>query len=330
MDPIEFAQALIRCPSVTPADAGALDVLEAALKKLGFACTRLPFEGGGVPRVDNLYARLGDTAPNFCFAGHTDVVPVGNKDEWTVDPFAAAIKGDRLYGRGASDMKTAIAAFVVAVERFLRTGNGKVPGSISFLITGDEEADAVNGTVKMLGWLKEKGEALDDCLVGEPTNPKTLSDMIKIGRRGSLTASLAVFGTQGHSAYAHLADNPIPRLMKMLGALIDKPLDKGNEHFPPSDVIVTTIDVGNRVSNLIPSRAEAKINIRFNDAHTGAGLEKMMRQRFDAVGGKYELSIKVSGEAFLTPVGPLARVVADAVRKVTGRTPEFNTTGGTS
>ena len=330
MDPIEFAQALIRCPSVTPADAGALDVLEAALKKLGFACTRLPFEGGGVPRVDNLYARLGDTAPNFCFAGHTDVVPVGNKDEWTVDPFAAAIKGDRLYGRGASDMKTAIAAFVVAVERFLRTGNGKVPGSISFLITGDEEADAVNGTVKMLGWLKEKGEALDDCLVGEPTNPKTLSDMIKIGRRGSLTASLAVFGAQGHSAYAHLADNPIPRLMKMLGALIDKPLDKGNEHFPPSDVIVTTIDVGNRVSNLIPSRAEAKINIRFNDAHTGAGLEKMMRQRFDAVGGKYELSVKVSGEAFLTPVGPLARVVADAVRKVTGRTPEFNTTGGTS
>jgi succinyl-diaminopimelate desuccinylase len=329
-DPVDLAQALIRRPSVTPSDGGALDVLEAALRKLGFACRRLPFEEPGHARVDNLYARLGDKPPHFCFAGHTDVVPIGNPDNWSVDPFAAEIKGERLYGRGAADMKTAIAAFVAAVERFLKARKGKLDGSISFLITGDEEADAVNGTVKMLGWLKEHGEVPDVCLVGEPTNQKTLGETIKIGRRGSLTAALTVFGTQGHSAYAHLADNPIPRLMKMLGALIDKPLDKGNAHFPPSDVIVTTIDVGNTASNLIPSRAEARINIRFNDAHTGASLERLMHQRFDAVGGRYELAVRVSGEAFLTPVGPLARGVAAAVKKVTGREPKFATDGGTS
>jgi len=331
MDPVDLSQALIRCPSVTPADGGALDVLEAALRKLGFTCRRLPFEETGFARVDNLYARLGDAAPNFCFAGHTDVVPVGDPDGWSVDPFAAAIKGDRLYGRGAADMKTAIAAFVAAVERFLADRKrGGFKGSISLLITGDEEADAVNGTVKMLRWLKDNGEALDDCLVGEPTNSRRVGDVIKIGRRGSLTAALTVHGAQGHSAYAHLADNPIPRLMRMLGSIVDKPLDKRGKHFPPSDVIVTTIDVGNKVSNLIPSRAEARINIRFNDAHTGSGLEKMMRQRFDKVGGKYDLTVKVSGEAFLTPVGPLAELVANAVEKVAGARPEFNTAGGTS
>ena len=184
MDPVDFSQALIRCPSVTPAEGGALDVLEAALEKLGFACHRLPFEEAGFARVDNLYARLGDRAPNFCFAGHTDVVPVGNPGGWSVDPFAAVIKGDRLYGRGAADMKTAIAAFVAAVERFLTARQRGFKGSISLLITGDEEADAVNGTVKMLGWLKEKREGLDDCLVGEPTNTRRIGDMIKIGRRG--------------------------------------------------------------------------------------------------------------------------------------------------
>ncbi len=330
MDPVDLSQALIRCASVTPKDDGVLDVLATALEKLGFACRRLPFEEAGFARVDNLYARLGDQAPNFCFAGHTDVVPVGNRDDWSVDPFAAVIKGDRLYGRGAADMKTAIAAFVVAVERFLAARRNGFNGSISLLITGDEEADAVNGTVKMLKWLKDNGEKLDDCLVGEPTNTSRVGDMIKIGRRGSLTASLTVHGTQGHSAYAHLADNPIPRLMRMLGAIIDKPLDKGSEHFPPSDVIVTTVDVGNKVSNVIPSSAAARVNIRFNDAHTGAKLEKMMRQKFDAVGGKYDLAVKVSGEAFLSPVGPLAKLVRGAVEKVAGLTPEFNTTGGTS
>ena len=329
-DPIDLARALIRCPSVTPAEAGALDVLEAALKKLGFVCRRLPFEEPGFAPVDNLYARFGVNGPHFCFAGHIDVVPVGNRENWSVDPFAAEIRGDRLYGRGAADMKTAIAAFVVAVERFLKARGGGLDGSISFLITGDEEADAVNGTVKMLGWLKEHREIPDVCLVGEPTNPKTLGETIKIGRRGSLTAALTVFGVQGHSAYAHLADNPIPRLMKMLGGLIDKPLDAGGEHFPPSDVIVTTIDVGNKASNLIPSRAEARINIRFNDAHTGDSLERLMRQKFDAVGGRYDLSVKVSGEAFLTPVGPLARLVAAAVEGVTGQAPKFGTDGGTS
>ncbi len=330
MDPVDLSQALIRCASVTPADAGALDVLEEALAKLGFACRRLPFEAAGFARVDNLYARLGDKAPNFCFAGHTDVVPVGNPAAWSVDPFAAVIKADRLYGRGAADMKTAIAAFVAAVERFLAARRGGFEGSISLLITGDEEADAVNGTVKVLQWLKKNGERLDDCLVGEPTNTSRVGDTLKIGRRGSLTAALTVHGAQGHSAYAHLADNPIPRLMRMLGSLIDKPLDKGDRHFPPSDVIVTSIDVGNKVSNLIPARAEARINIRFNDKHTGAGLERMMRRRFDKVGGSYELSLSVSGEAFLTPVGPLAKLVAGAVEKAAGVTPEFSTSGGTS
>jgi succinyl-diaminopimelate desuccinylase len=330
MDPVDLSQALIRCPSVTPKDGGALDVLETALEQLGFKCRRLPFEESGFARVDNLYARFGDQAPNFCFAGHTDVVPVGDPGGWSVDPFAAVIKGDRLYGRGAADMKTAIAAFVVAAERFLAARRKGFKGSISLLITGDEEADAVNGTVKMLQWLKEHGERLSDCLVGEPTNTGRIGDMIKIGRRGSLTASLTVHGAQGHSAYAHLADNPIPRLMRMLGAIIAKPLDKGGKHFPPSDVIVTTIDVGNKVSNLIPARAEARINIRFNDKHTGASLERMMRERFNKVGGKYELAVKVSGEAFLTPVGPLAELVAGAVEKVAGIRPELNTAGGTS
>lgn len=330
MDPVDLSQALIRCASVTPKDEGTLDVLEAALKGLGFTCHRLPFEEAGFARVDNLYARLGESAPNFCFAGHTDVVPVGNPDDWSVDPFAAEIKGDRLYGRGAADMKCAIAAFVAATERFLADRGNGFEGSISLLITGDEEADAVNGTVKMLQWLKEKGEKLDDCLVGEPTNTRRIGDMVKIGRRGSLTAALSVYGTQGHSAYAHLADNPIPRLMRMLASIIDKPLDKGNKHFPPSDVVVTSIDVGNAASNLIPSRADARINIRFNDRHTGSGLERMMRERFDKIGGRYDLAVKVSGEAFVTRVGPLAKVVANAVEKVAGIKPEFNTTGGTS
>ena len=330
MDPIDLAQALIRCPSVTPADEGAMDVLQSALEELGFTCHRLPFATGNAPEVQNLYARIGDRAPNFCFAGHTDVVPVGDANEWSVDPFAAEIKGDRLYGRGASDMKTAIAGFAAAAARFLESRDNGFPGSISLLITGDEEGEAVNGTVKVLEWLREKGEVLDACLVGEPTNPETLGDMIKIGRRGSMTAFLTVHGASGHAAYPHLADNPVERLVKMLSAVLDKPLDDGTEHFQPSTAVVTTIDVGNPVANVIPARAEARINVRFNDLHTGAGVGTLLRQRLDDIGGDYDLDARVSGESFLFPPGPLSNLVAGAVEKATGKRPEFSTAGGTS
>ena len=330
MDPVDLAQALIRCPSVTPADEGAMDVLQSALEELGFTCHRLPFATGNAPEVQNLYARIGDSAPNFCFAGHTDVVPVGDANEWSVDPLAAEIKGDRLYGRGASDMKTAIAGFAAAAARFLESRDNGFPGSISLLITGDEEGEAVNGTVKVLEWLREKGEVLDACLVGEPTNPETLGDMIKIGRRGSMTAFLTVHGASGHAAYPHLADNPVERLVKMLSAVLDKPLDDGTEHFQPSTAVVTTIDVGNPVANVIPARAEARINVRFNDLHTGAGVETLLRRRLDDIGGDYDLDARVSGEPFLFPPGPLSNLVAGAVEKATGKRPEFSTAGGTS
>jgi succinyl-diaminopimelate desuccinylase len=325
-DAIELARALIRRPSVTPADAGALDVLAAALRELGFTVHRQTF-GEGEGAVDNLYARLGTAAPNFCFAGHTDVVPVG--DGWTIDPFKAEIVDGILYGRGAADMKAAIAAFVAAVARFKA---GAIPGSVSLLITGDEEGDAVNGTVKMLAWLKARGEILDACLVGEPTNPTRLGEMIKIGRRGSLTARLTVYGTPGHSAYPDLADNPIPRLMRMLEALIARPLDGGSEHFQPSSVAITTVDVGNPASNVIPGAARAGFNIRFNDRHSGESLTKWLHETFDAIAGPhgYDLAVKVSGEAFLTPPGRLSAVVSGAVQAVLGVTPTLSTTGGTS
>jgi succinyl-diaminopimelate desuccinylase len=324
---LDLARAMIRCPSVTPKDSGALDVLQKAAEALGFVCHRVVF-GEGDEAIDNLYARLGTAAPNFCFAGHTDVVPVG--DGWTVDPFAADVTNGTLYGRGASDMKSAIAAFLAAVARFQK--NGKAPGSISLLITGDEEGDAINGTVKMLEWLEQRGERLDVCLVGEPTNPTKLGEMIKIGRRGSLTAKVTAFGTPGHSAYPHLADNPIPRLMAMLGALTAEPLDQGTPHFQPSTIAITTIDVGNKATNVIPGVAKAGFNIRFNDLHTGASLREKIKTTFDRIAtpALYEVEIKVSGEAFLTPPGPLSALVADAVKAVTGTTPELSTTGGTS
>ena len=324
--PLPLAQALIRCPSVTPDDAGALGVLEQALTGLGFTCHRLAFGGDGRPRIENLYARLGTAAPNLCFAGHTDVVPAG--DGWSADPFAGEVRDGALLGRGATDMKGAIACFVAAVAR--RLDAGAPAGSISLLITGDEEGPALDGTVKVLDWLRQRGETLDACIVGEPTNPESLGDMIKIGRRGSMNGRLTVFGTQGHSAYPHLADNPLPRLVRMLQSLIEEPLDQGTEHFQPSTLALTTIDVGNPATNVIPGQARAGFNIRFNDLHTGASLEKWLRAKLDAVGGRYDLTVEVSGEAFLTPPGPLSQVLSDAIRKVTGRAPELSTSGGTS
>ena len=324
-DPLPLAQALIRRQSVTPADAGAIDLLIEALTPLGFACHDLTFATVGPP-IRNLFARLGQGTPHFCFAGHTDVVPAGIG--WTRDPFAADVIDGTLYGRGAADMKGAIACFVAAVARFLAEG---VPaGSISLLITGDEEGPALDGTVKVLDWLAARGELPDYCVVGEPTNPAQLGEMMKIGRRGSLNARLKVLGSQGHSAYPHLSDNPIPRLLEMLGRLTAAPLDRGSAHFQPSTLALTTIDVGNPVTNLTPAEARAGFNIRFNDLHSGASLERWVRGICDQVGGAYELGIQITGESFLTEPGPLSEAVAAAARQVTGLTPELSTTGGTS
>jgi len=325
LDPVALAQALIRCPSVTPEDAGAIGVLTQALKGLGFTCHAVDSSTGG-PTIKNLYARLGSEGPNFCFAGHTDVVPVGGT--WTVDPFGGHVIDGRLFGRGAADMKGGIACFVAAVARFLEKGAPK--GSISLLITGDEEGPAVDGTVKVLEWLQAQGEKLDLCLVGEPTNPKRLGEMMKIGRRGSLNCKIRVFGTQGHAAYPHLADNPIPRLLEMVRRLTEKPLDEGSEHFQASTLALTTVDVGNAATNVIPGEARAGFNIRFNDLHSGASIEAWIREILASVGGDYECSVEVSGESFLTQPGPLSEAVADAAEAVSGLRPELSTTGGTS
>ncbi len=329
--PLALAQDLIRCASVTPADAGALGELQRALESLGFVCHRLPFSQDGTADVDNLYARLGTEGPNFCFAGHTDVVPTGDLKGWTVDPFKAEVIDGVLFGRGASDMKGAIAAFVAAAARF-KDAHTKLPGSISLLITGDEEAYAINGTVKVLQWLKDKGEKLDVCIVGEPTNPLKLGQMMKIGRRGSLVGYLTVFGTQGHTAYPQLADNPVPRMLKMLTAITEHKLDEGTAHFQPTTLEISTIDVGNGASNVIPPQISATFNIRFSDAHSSGSLIEWLKQTFDKIAGntKYEFRTHITGESFLTPPGPFNDLVAGAVKDVTGTDPDRSTTGGTS
>ena len=330
IDPVELAVDLIRCESVTPREGGALTVLGSVLESFGLTCHRLPFQAPGTEMVDNLYARIGTESPNFCFAGHTDVVPEGDRADWVVDPFAAEIIDDNLVGRGATDMKGAIAAFVAALADFLDEHDGKLPGSISLLITGDEEGVAINGTKKVLEWMSAQGETLDDCLVGEPTNPNDLGEMIKIGRRGSVSAWLTVNGTQGHVAYPQLADNPIPRLMEMLRTITTEPLDDGVEHFQPSNLEVTSIDVGNPATNVIPARAKATINFRFNTKHTSASLLAWLRKKFDSVSDDYDLESHVTGEAFLTPPGPFSDLVAGAVKDTLGREPVLSTTGGTS
>ncbi|MEE2722080.1 MAG: succinyl-diaminopimelate desuccinylase [Pseudomonadota bacterium] len=328
VDAVDLARNLIRCASITPDDAGALDVLQSALEDLSFVCHRLPFSDEDTPNVDNLYARLGTDSPNFCFAGHTDVVPLGNPDSWSVDPFGGKIIDGVLYGRGATDMKSAIAAFVEAVDR-VKSSNG-LKGSVSLLITGDEEGPAINGTTKVLDWLAEKGETIDVCLVGEPTNPNKLGDMVKIGRRGSLTGRITVTGVQGHTAYPHLADNPLPRLIRILDAISSRELDTGTDHFQPSNLQLTTIDTGNPATNVIPAEASAGLNIRFNDLHTGVSLTDWLRDECEAVGGEYSLDVKVSGEAFLTPPGDFSTLISEAVEKATGQKPELSTSGGTS
>ena len=330
VDPAALAARLIRRPSVTPKDEGALDIVAATLEGLGFTCHRLIFaEDGGEP-IHNLYARRGAGRPNLCFAGHTDVVPPGAREAWSFDPFAGVVRDGELCGRGAVDMKGAIAAFIAAAQRYFDRRDAGVAGSVSLLITGDEEGPAVNGTKKVLEWLGEQGEILDACVVGEPTSAVALGDMIKIGRRGSLTGRLTAHGVQGHTAYPHLADNAAHRLVAILHALTTTELDQGSEHFQPSTLQVATIDIGNPVANVIPASASAVFNIRFNDRWTSETLRAWLTERIDALGGHCTLDVAVSGEAFLVPSGAVGERLAEAVRRVTGKTPGFSTTGGTS
>ena len=330
VDPVALAAELIRRPSVTPKDEGALDIVAGRLEKLGFACHPLTFTEEGHEPIANLYARWGTGKPNLCFAGHTDVVPTGAPDAWSFEPFAAVMRDGQLCGRGAADMKSAIAAFIAAAERFIATRGPDFPGSISLLITGDEEGVAVNGTRKVLAWLKARGEALDACLVGEPTSATELGDMIKIGRRGSTTGRITVTGVQGHVAYPHLADNAAHRLIGLLQALTAEPLDAGTEHFQASGLQVTTIDIGNPATNVIPGTARATFNIRFNDLWTSDKLKAWVAQRLAKAGGEYQLAWEVSGESFLVPPGRVSDCLTAAIGAVTGRTPELSTTGGTS
>jgi succinyl-diaminopimelate desuccinylase len=327
IDPVALTQALIRRPSVTPADAGAMDVVEAALQGLGFACRRMPFGG-----IENLYARHGLQGPNLCFAGHTDVVPVGDREAWSVDPFEARIEGGVLIGRGATDMKSAVAAFIAAAAGALEAG--EVRGSLSLLITGDEEGHATHGTKAVVEALAAEGERIDHCLVGEPTSSARFGDMVKIGRRGSLNAYLTVEGVQGHSAYPHRAANPMPVMIRLLVALQARQLDEGYPEFQPSNLQVTTFDVGNPATNVIPKTAKARLNIRFNPCHTGralaAWIEDEAKQAGEGFGGQVTARVEVSGEAFLTEPGPFVDVVVEAVEAVAGRRPELSTTGGTS
>ena len=321
-DPVAIAAALIRCRSVTPADGGAQQVLTECLQRTGFAVTDLPF--GSTP---NLFARWGAGRPYLGFAGHTDVVPPGSAD-WRDDPFAGAIRDGVLYGRGACDMKGGIAAFAAAAARYMAQPSAR--GSIGLLITGDEEGEAIDGTARLIAWMRDHGETPDFCLVGEPTNPAALGETIKIGRRGSLNATLRVRGTQGHAAYPQRADNPVHRLVRALADLIATPLDAGSDRFEPSSLQLTSVDVGNPATNVIPAAARAAFNIRFNDLHTGAGLVAWLHARIAPHAPDYTLDVAMSGEAFLTAPGPGVRALASAIVAETGRTPALDTGGGTS
>jgi succinyl-diaminopimelate desuccinylase len=332
-DPVALTQALVRCPSVTPAEGGALALLDAVLSAEGFRVERPAFSQPGMPDIENLYARIGDEGPVLVIAGHTDVVPPGDLSAWTHDPFAAEIDDGVLYGRGACDMKGGLAAMLAAAIRYRRE-NLEAPGSIAVLVTGDEEGPAVNGTVKLLAWADQRGERFDHCLLGEPTNPAAMSDMIKIGRRGSLTGRLTVQGVQGHVGYPHLAVNPIRGMVRLLAGLEAAPLDAGTEHFDPSNLEVTTLDVGNPATNVIPAQARAVFNIRFNDLWTPETLAAEIERRLREAAGntvRYELAFEpTNAVAFLTQPGPFVSMVADAVAAETGRRPALSTTGGTS
>jgi len=329
IDPVSLTADLIRCPSVTPEEGGALQLLDELLTKAGFACTRV--DRGGIA---NLFARWGDKghARTFGFNGHTDVVPLGDEAAWTMPPFGAAIKEGVMYGRGATDMKSGVAAFAAAAIDFVT--DTPPDGAVILTITGDEEGDAIDGTTALLDHMETAGEAMDVCLVGEPTCPNTMGEMIKIGRRGSMTAWFTVTGKQGHSAYPHRANNPLNAMARLMDRLASHELDKGTEHFDASTLAVVTIDTGNPATNVIPAQSRATVNIRFNDSHSGASLSTWLQEEVDRVTNEFgvsvDLTIKISGESFITPPGALSDLVATAVEAETGLKPELSTTGGTS
>ncbi len=331
-DPVALARALIQCRSVTPEEGGALTLLQSVLEPLGFVCERMTFREAGTPDVENLYARRGTAGPNLCFAGHTDVVPPGDLAAWTFSPFAAEIHDGVLYGRGAVDMKGSIACFVSAVARAIAAR--EAIGSVSLLITGDEEGPSINGTVKVLRWLAEKGERLDAAIVGEPSNPDALGDEIKIGRRGSVTGELVVHGVQGHAAYPHRADNPVPKLAQFITRLAGTRIDEGTRHFEPSNCQVTIVSVPNTAANVIPAHAKATFNIRYNDIWRRASIEDWVRLQCEAsalaTGARYDVSFAGTGDVFLTERGPLVDTLLSAVEAITGRSPKLSTSGGTS
>ncbi|MCK1357644.1 succinyl-diaminopimelate desuccinylase [Bradyrhizobium sp. 199] len=337
-DALSIARDLIRCPSVTPEDAGALGVLEKALSAAGFTCHRVTFSEEGTADVDNLYARIGNEGPHITFAGHTDVVPPGDESAWSVGAFSGEVKDGILHGRGAVDMKGGIACSVAAVLEHLAANEGKPradgTGSISFLITGDEEDVSINGTIKLLKWAAERGEKFDHCVLGEPSNVETLGDTIKVGRRGSQSGTLYVDGVQGHVAYPHRASNPVPDISRLIVAISDEPLDHGSAQFQASNLEFTSVDVGNKASNVIPGEARAKFNIRYNDNHTQASLRELVETRLTtACGNRIRARIvwePSNSNVFVTKPGPFTDLAVSAIEEVTGRKPELSTSGGTS
>ena len=333
-DCLELAQALIRCKSVTPAEGGAQTLLQSLLEPAGFTCHRMTMTEPGTPDVENLYARLGTGAPHLCFAGHTDVVPAGDEGAWTRPPFGGEVAGGVLYGRGAVDMKGGVACFLAATLGYLKANGGLKRGSLSFLIAGDEESVAINGTPKLLAWLKARGETLDACLVGEPASGEAVGDQIKIGRRGYVNARVVVHGKQGHSAYGERAENPIPKLARIIDRLSTTPLDSGSEHFQASSLQATIVSVPNSATNVIPGSAQANFNIRYNDLHTRAEIEAWVKEHCETaakeVDARFSLSFEGTGNVFLTKPGPLVETMRGAIRAATGRDPALTTNGGTS
>ncbi len=329
IDPVDLTARLVRCPSVTPEEGGALVLLESELSAAGFECTRVDRNG-----TSNLYARWGRKGANrtFGFNGHTDVVPVGDLDAWTVYPFGAEVKDGFMYGRGTTDMKSGVAAFAAAAIDFVR--QTPPDGSIALAITGDEEGDAEDGTTALLDWMAAEGEAMSVCLVGEPTCPNDMGEMMKIGRRGSLTAWFTVIGVQGHAAYPHRANNPMPAMARLMDRLSSHELDQGTEHFDASTLAVVTIDTGNAATNVIPAQSRATVNIRYNDLHSGQSLTEWLQAEADKVAAEFglqvQMKVKVSGESFITPPGELSDLIAKSVEAETGRKPVLSTSGGTS
>ena len=328
-NPIELTKTLINCRSVTPENDGAIEQVSHWLEEIGFKSEILNFEEEGTASIKNLWSKMGSKGPTICFAGHTDVVPTGNIDEWSSDPFDANEVNDKIIGRGAADMKGSIASFISATNRFVKE-YPDFPGSIGFIITGDEEGCAINGTKKILTWMKSNNISFDDCLVGEPTNPNSLGEMIKIGRRGSVNGVITVKGVQGHVAYPHLADNPIPKLIRILENLINQKLDDGTEHFQPSNIEITSIDIGNTATNVIPKEASANFNIRYNDIFDREKIEEEVHNRIMSLNYDYSIKFEHSGDSFLTSPGKLTKNLSKIIEDQTGNTPELSTSGGTS